>query len=125
MSELLLFLICFVIILIIYEIFVVLPMKRYKKGKRKSKKIKNDPVEIRYLVFKYGLDLEKVNYNRLLRIVSLVSSFDMALVVSIISLIDGYMWQMLLALVLVIPIFLFSYSLVFKYYKKKGMIKNV
>ena len=125
MSELLLFLICFVIILIIYEIFVVLPMKRYKKGKRKSKMIKNDPVEIRYLVFKYGLDLDKVNYNKLLRVVSLVSSFDMALVVSIISLINGYMWQMLLALVLVIPIFLFSYSLVFKYYKKKGMIKNV
>lgn len=125
MSELLLFLICFVIILIIYEIFVVLPMKRYKKGKRNSKKIKNDPVEIRYLVFKYGLDLDKVNYNKLLRVVSLVSSFDMALVVSIISLIEGYMWQMLLALVLVIPIFLFSYGLVFKYYKKKGMIKNV
>lgn len=128
MQEIILFLICFVIVLILYEIFIVLPMKSYKKGKSKKKKRqkeKSDPVEIKYLVFKYGLDLEKVNYDRLLRIVSLVSSFDIAIVVSIIALIEGYIWQMLLAIVLVIPLFLISYGLVAKYYEKKGMIKNV
>ncbi len=126
--EILLFFICYVIVLIIYEMFIVIPMKKYKSGKiRKSKlkKEKSDPVEIKYLIFKYGLDIDKVNYNQLLRIISLVSSFDITIVVSIISLVDEYILQMLLAILLVIPIFLISYAFVAKYYKMKGMIKNV
>ncbi len=128
MQEIVLFLICFVLVFILYEFFIVIPMKNYKNNKGKKKKIrkeKTDPVEIKFLVYKYGVDLEKINYNKLLHVVAFVSSFDIALVVSIIALIDGYMWQMLLAIVLVIPLFLVSYGLVAKYYKKKGMIKNV
>ena len=66
--EILLFFICYVIVLIIYEMFIVIPMKKYKSGKiRKSKlkKEKSDPVEIKYLIFKYGLDIDNVNYNAL------------------------------------------------------------
>ena len=84
LEEVLLFLICFILVLILYEIFIVLPMKNYRKNKSKGKKIKkvrNDPVEVKYLIFKYGLNIEKVDYNKLLRIVSLVSSFDIAVVV--------------------------------------------
>lgn len=127
MQEIILFFICFVLILTIYELFIVMPMKRYKTGKVKKKiqKEKSEPVEIKYLVYKYGLDLKKVDYGQLLQIVSLVSSFDMALVVSIIIIVDGYLLQMLLAIILVIPIFLISYSFVARFYKKKGMVKNV
>lgn len=128
MQELFLFLFCFFVILIAYEVFIVVPMIRYRSKKKKGKKFckeKSDPVEIKFLVCKFGLNLEKVNYNRLLQLVTFVSSFDMAVIVSIIALIDGYLLQMLLALVLAIPIFLGSYFLVAKYYEKKGMIKHV
>ena len=117
--EILLFFICYVIVLIIYEMFIVIPMKKYKSGKiRKSKlkKEKSDPVEIKYLIFKYGLDIDKVNYNQLLRIISLVSSFDITIVVSIISLVDEYILQMLLAILLVIPIFFFFYVFFFFFF---------
>ena len=125
-----LFLICFILVLILYEIFIVFPMKNYRKNKSKGKKIKkvrNDPVEVKYLIFKYGLNIEKVDYNKLLRIVSLVSSFDIAVVVSMVAIIEkfGYVWQMILSIVIIIPLFLITYGLVAKYYKKKGMIKNV
>ena len=130
LEEVLLFLICFILVLILYEIFIILPMKNYRKNKSKGKKIKkvrNDPVEVKYLIFKYGLNIEKVDYNKLLRIVSLVSSFDIAVVVSMVAIIEkfGYVWQMILAIVIIIPLFLITYGLVAKYYKKKGMIKNV
>ena len=124
MKEVLLFFICYGIILTIYELFIVFPMKRYKAGKSRKKE-KKEPAEIKYLVYRYRLDLKKVDYNKLLHIVSLVSSFDMAIIVSFIMLVDGYLWQMLLAIVLVIPIVLVSYALVARFYKKKGMIKNV
>ena len=54
-------------VLILYEIFIVLPMKNYRKSKRKGKKIKkerNDPVEIKFLIFKYGLNIEKIDYDK-------------------------------------------------------------
>ena len=129
MREIVLFFICFVLILTIYEIFIVWPMKKYKASQNKKKGInrkeKSEPAEIKFLVNKYGLDLEKVNYNQLLQIVSLTSSFDMALIVSIIMLVDGYLWQLILAIALVIPVIFISYGLVAKFYKKKGMIRNV
>ena len=130
LEEILLFLICFILVLILYEIFIVLPMKNYRKNKgkgKKTKKARNDPVEVKYLVFIYGLNIEKVDYNKLLRIVSLVSSFDIAIVVSMVAIFEkfGYVWQMILAIVIIIPLFLITYGLVAKYYKKKGMIKNV
>lgn len=127
MQELILFLISFFIILIGYELFIVLPMKKYRKRKSLKKKVrkeKDDPVEIRFLVYKYGLDLSKVNYNRLLQVVCFTSSLDMAIIVSIIIIVDGYLYQLLLALVLVIPIVFISYGLVAWFYKKKGMIKK-
>ena len=84
-------------------------------------------VTIEVYAKQYGLNIEKVDYNKLLRIVSLVSSFDIAIVVSMVAIIEkfGYVWQMILAIVIIIPLFLITYGLVAKYYKKKGMIKNV
>ena len=77
------------------------------------------------MVTKYKLDLDKVNYNKLLLVVSLVSSFDITLIVTIITLFDSYLVSFLLAAVLVLPIVMISYWLVYKFYEKKGMIKNV
>lgn len=102
-------------------------MKRYKKKKSQNKKArreKADPVEIRFLVYRYGLDLSKVNYNKLLQVVCFTSSLDMAIIVSIIMIVDGYFYQLLMALVLVIPIIFISYGLVAFIYKKKGMIRK-
>ena len=130
LEEVILFFICFILVLILYEIFIVFPMKNYRKKKSRGKNFKknrNDPVEIKYLIFKYGLNIEKVNYDKLLRIVSVVSSFDIAVVVSVVAIIEkfGYVWQMILSIFIIVPLFLITYGLVAKYYKKKGMIKNV
>ncbi len=129
MKEIILFIACFIVVFICYQVFFVLPMKKYRKnkenGKKKKIKEKKELAEIRFLVTKYKLDLDKVNYNKLLLIVSLVSSFDITLIVTIITLFDSYLVSFLLAAVLVLPIVMISYWLVYKFYEKKGMIKNV
>lgn len=129
MKEIILFIACFILVFICYQVFFVFPMKKYRKnkknGKKKNIKEKKELAEIRFLVTKYKLDLDKVNYNKLLLVVSLVSSFDITLIVTIITLFDSYFLSFLLACVLVLPIILFSYWLVYKFYEKKGMIKNV
>lgn len=120
MRELVLFLMCFVFMLIIYEIFVV---HKAKKG-RKNKKKNTEPIEVKYLITRYGLDMKKVNYNQLLQIVALISSFDIAIVVSVVLLFDGYIVQLLVALVAAFVAILLSYHLIGVFYRKKGMIKN-
>ena len=52
MQELLLFLLTFVFVFILYQIFIV------RKAKKKGKKFK-EPIEITYLVNRYKLDLKK------------------------------------------------------------------
>lgn len=118
----------FIIVYIIYQFVFILPKKKTKskvdKIKRKKKE-KNEILEIRYLILKYKLDIKKVNYNQLLQVVALVSSFDIALIVAIEMMLESSLFQILVVFILVWPVFIFSYYLVFKFYKKKGMIKNV
>ena len=129
MKEIILFIACFILVFICYQVFFILPMKKYRKnkknGKKKKIKEKKELAEIRFLVTKYKLDLDKVNYNKLLLVVSFVSSFDITLIVTIITLFDSYLVSFLLAAVLVLSIVMISYWLVYKFYEKKGMIKNV
>lgn len=119
MDEFNLFILTFLFIFVIYEIFVVSKTKR-KKAKGK---LEHEPMEIQYLINRYKLDMKKVNYNQLLQIVSLVSSFDIALVASIVLIPDNFILRICLGFVSVIGSILLSYHLVYLFYKKKGMIK--
>ncbi len=114
--ELILFLISFVIVFILYRLLVVRKAKRKKNPKQ--------PREVIYLVDRYNLDLEKVNYKRLLNVISLVSSFDIALIVSVILLFKNFYLEIIVGFVFTLIIILISYHLVYLVYKKKGMIKN-
>ena len=116
LDEIILFLLCFFLVLIVYEIFIVRKAKK-KKDKR--------PMEVRYLITRYHLNMRKVDYSQLLQIVALVSSFDISLIVSVVMLIDSYLWQIVAVLVLVLPVILVSYHFVGMFYRKKGMTKDV
>jgi len=119
--EFILFLMTFVFTFILYQLFLIRPLKRkIKKGKKEDKEL----VEIKYLVKKYKLDLKKVNYKQLLQVVALVSSFDISLVVSIIFAIHNFLLEIVIGFLATFLIILISYHLVYLFYKKKGMICN-
>lgn len=115
-KELILFLIAFIIVFLLYRIIIV----RRAKSKKKPK----EPLEVTYLVNKYKLDLEKVSYERLLNVISIVSALDIALVVSIIVLLKSFILEMIVGFISTLVIILASYHLVYLVYKKKGMIKD-
>ena len=56
LNELILFILTFLLVFIIYELFLV---RKAKKDKRRKK-----PVEVNYLIGKYNLNLDKLNYKR-------------------------------------------------------------
>ncbi len=118
MQEFVLFLLSYLFVFIVYEIFIV---RRAIKNEKKKKEDKQ-PIEIKYLVNKYKFNLKKIGYHKLLHVVALVSSFDIAFIVSLSLLTNSFLLQMLIILVLVIPVILISYHLVYLIYKKRGLI---
>lgn len=123
MKELILFFMSFIFMFIIYQIFIVNPAKKRAKNKSKKKEKENkELVEIKYLVKKYKLDLNKISYNQLLQVVALVSSFDISLVVSIIMILNNFLMRIIFGFISTLLIIMISYHLVYLFYKKKGMI---
>ena len=120
LQEIILFLFTYIFVFLGYLLFIVRRAKRKKNGKKKPK----EPLEVTYLVNRYGLDLKKVDYDKLLTVISLVSSFDIALIVSIILSIKIFILEIIVGFVSMMGIILLSYHLVYLVYKKKGMIKD-
>ena len=116
MEELVSFLLTFIFVFLLYQLFVIRRAKRKKKKKH--------PIEISYLVYRYHLDLEKVEYNRLLQIVALVSSFDIAVIGSVVMNFSNFFLVIVVGFILTLIFILSSYHIVYLFYKKKGMIKN-
>ena len=121
------FIIYNILTFLLYLIFIIIARFRYLKKKKnnKVKKERKEPVEVRYLVTRYRLNLDKVDYKKLLMIISLVSSLDISIAVSVSLLVDAYFLQLAVAFLLLVPLIFISYHFIYKYYLKKGMIKNV
>lgn len=126
MQELILFIMCYIVVLAFYELYFVRRAKKYKYGKmsKKKKDKYKEPGEIVLLKSKFRVDVDKINYDQLLQIVALVSSFDISLVVSIMAIIPIFVLKLVVGLILIFVTLYVSYYLVYLFYKKKGMIKN-
>ena len=128
MEELGLFILSFIFVLLIYQIFIIIPAKKRKNNKSKVRKKKEDTskelFEIKYLQARYKLDMKKINYNQLLQICAITSSFDISFIVYLIGIINNFILRVLGGFIFTLCIIMLSYHLVYLFYKKKGMIIN-
>lgn len=118
MQELILFLLTFGLLFTIYELFIVSNAKKNLKKKKDNKQ----PIEVKYLIYKYKFDLGKIKYNGLLHVCAFVTSFDVSMIVSLAMIFDSTLWQMITIGILIFPVILISYHVVYLIYKKKGLI---
>ena len=120
MEEFILFGLTYLFVFIIYQIFVISPAKKRKKKNNKDKEI----IEVKYLILRYKIDLDKISYNQLIQICALVSSLDISIAVTIMTLTKNFILEMLLGFGSIFILIFISYHMVYLFYKKKGMIKN-
>ena len=104
--------------------------KNAEKAKNKKKKEIDQakyPAEVELFIYKYKIDLKKVNFRGMLKLLGFVCSLDIAFIVTVLSLIKTENTMILLGVgaLLVIPVILISFSLLGKYFKKKGLTRNV
>lgn len=122
-EKLILFLAVFTIIYIGYYILVIRKYNKQLKNTNRIKKTKdiNERVEILYLKNKYKIDINKIDINQLLWNIAFTNSFIMSTAVVVISLeiIKGYLWQLLLGLLVLVPSILIGYHILGKKYKSQ------
>ena len=125
MDELILFFLTYLLLFMIYQIFLIGPLKEENLEKRKNKK-KSDKelLEIKYLKSKYDLDFNKIKRNQLLQLCAITSSLDMAIAVTVVAFIKSFLWEIVVGFVVVVSLIYISYYLIYLFYKKKGMVKN-
>ena len=105
--------------------------KKDKKKKRSAEEQRKDdflslPAEVKYFIRKYNVDLDKVNLRGVLKVVGLVLGVDIAIVTVVsVILFKNLTYQMILAIVLIIPMYLISLKFLAKAFKKRGLIKDV
>lgn len=123
-KNIVLFILTFLVLFIVYE-FMILSDNR----KRKSKKANNKGlVELKLLKYCFKVPVEKLKYGKLLQVIALVSSIDIALIVTIACAItDMGILQILVSMIVLLPIIFGSYYLVAFIYLRsleKGKKKN-
>ena len=89
----------------------------FSKIKRFTRK--NMPVGIKYLVLRYNLDVVKLGYKRVFKTLLLCDSFIIAFLFTVTRFVDNMYIRLLIAVILVFPLFAGIYHLVAMYYKKE------
>ena len=107
--ELVVFVFTFVLVYLIYSI-----VNKQKKGKKKKV-----PVEVTLLENYFKVDISKLDYNKLIRQISLISSLDVSIIISISCFSNIGFVRIILALVMILPVIFLSYLLFSKYCNKK------
>jgi hypothetical protein len=107
----------FLLIFMMYYIFIIRKSKNYNEKKGMP--------EVLLLIKYFKLDIKKINYKKLVALVSLINSLIITITFGIVIFIKGILMQLLLAFFILIPLIIISYGLLGKYYQKKGMTKDV
>lgn len=109
MEKVLLFIIFFVIIYIIYWFLYVRKQIKYEK-----KKVSSD---LKILELYYKINVKKIGYQKVLRILNFVNALMLTMLMMIIVNLDKFIYKFLVALVLMLPLIWVTYYFLAKYLK--------
>ena len=107
----------FLVIYIFYLIFGVLKRKKFNVDKI--------PVELRFLIKRYHLDMSKINYRSIMNMIGLASSFVISFTATFIfKYIKNELLMILIGGIMIIPLIFITFNFIGLYYRKKGCVIN-
>lgn len=104
-----------IVFLIVYFGTYLFSFKKIKKFDRKKM-----PANIKYLVFKYNVDVVRIGYKKVFKTLMLCDSFIVSTVFTVTRFIDNIYVRLLVAFILIFPLFAGVYHLIAMYYKKES-----
>lgn len=105
------FLISFIIVYLFYFSTVIIQKKKYDKFKKSN--------QVMYFVNKYKLNVNKININKFIKIISLTNSFIISLSFTLIVKIENIILMLFIGLVVLIPTMLICYHFIGRYLQKE------
>ena len=103
----------FLVVYLIYFIFVI-------KRKKSSEKLKKS-LEVRYLINRYHIDIDKIKFRSLVQKISLCNSFIISTTFLIILFVKNFILKMLVGFIVFFPLILVCYHiLAYSLLKKEG-----
>lgn len=117
--------ILFLIIEFIVAVALVLCYYKFVET-RKIKKFNKDniPVDLQLFIQTQNINVKKISYKKLMRIVAWMNAIDIAIVLLITNIVNNILLKLLIAIPAVVIIILVSYRLVGSILRKKGMTNN-
>lgn len=112
MDYVIIYLLAFFLIYLFYLFTVVLQKKRYEKFKKSN--------QVMYFVNRYQVDVNSLNMTKFTNLLGLTNAFIVATAFIATFLVDSFLLQLLVGLVVLIPLMLLCYHLIGTHYKKEG-----
>ena len=103
------------VFLLIYFGYYIFGYKRLKKYNRKTAS-----TGVKYLIFKYKIDIVKIGYKKIYKMLMLADSFIVSFLYIITSYISNIYLRLAIVLFLVFPVFAGVYHLIAKYLIKES-----
>ena len=116
-SFLLDFIIVFTVVYLLYVLFFNKKRRNYKTLK------KND--EVKLFIDRYNLDMKKIEYKKVLQVVTIINTFILSFTTVLIVRIKGFMISLLIGFVVIMILIYSLYEIAGNYFKRKEDDKNV
>lgn len=104
------------VFLIVYVGTYLFSFKKIKKFDRRKM-----PTNMKYLVFRYNTDIVRLGYKRVFKTLMLCDSFIIATIFTSTRFIDNVYVRLLVAFILIFPLFAGVYHLIATYYRKDSV----
>ena len=112
MNPLIEYLIVFVIVFILSYFLFIRNKQKYNKDKI--------PQELYYLKGLYHINIKKINYKKFVWVYSLINTFIIATTyIIVVRLVDGFVYQIIVGVILLLLLIIICYGLLGRYYKQK------
>lgn len=110
------FLIAVVLVLLYYKFIELRKIKKYTKN--------NIPVDLKLFIQTQRVDVKKISYKKLMKIVAITNAIDIGLVLVITNIVNSMILKFIVAIPAILIVLFLSYRLVGKVLEKKGMTLN-
>ena len=111
------FIIVFIVVYLLYVLFFNKKRRNYKTLK------KND--EVKLFIDRYNLDMKKIEYKKVLQVVTIINTFILSFTTVLIVRIKGFMISLLIGFVVIMILIYSLYEITGNYFKRKEDDKNV
>ena len=110
------FIVAVILVLLYYKLVETRKIKKYTKD--------NIPVDLKLLITSQNINVKKISYKKLMRIVALINAIDIGLILVITNVTKYFLLKLLIAIPCSFILLFVSYKLVGYILRKKGYGNN-